>query len=613
MVTIFENIYSDKPFYTSVEIALQRIKTGKSKGKIDAIRATIDAEKADLLKRQLPSVCFSGKFKVRKDESLLKHSGFICLDFDRVSDIGSKMGELASHPFVHAAWISPRGNGIKALVKVSDGTKHREHFEALKEIFPDTDKTSINPSRVCYESYDPNIYINPKSQAFTKIKMHEVFVISESIREDQEVFQRLLKWLSNRNDAFVTGERNIFIFKLASACCRFGLSEESATRSILLEFPPSNDFKQIECEKAVKSAYRANKSKTGTASFDRDILVDKVSRSEVELDASIYDLNVKPRDVVYGIDVKISAIEIYKKGYEQVTPIGVPLVDEHFKLKRGEITCLTGVGNYGKSSFYKWFQLMRVLKFGEKFVSFSPEDNPPEEYYHDFVEMLLGQDCTPSNPLRPGIDIYSNAYDFVSNHIFYVYPKELIPTPEYIKERFLEMVIKEKVDGCCIDPFNQMRNDYAKSGGRSDKYLETTLSDFSRFAQMNNVYMIVIAHPHMLNKQPDGNYPCPDVFDINDGAMWNNKMDNILVYHRPFMQTNPENPLCQFHSKKIRRQKTVGKKGYSEFEYKRKTRRFEFNGYDPIAIYLRDRGLKFDVEQKLLFDANKSELEEAPF
>lgn len=247
---------------------------------------------------------------------------------------------------------------------------------------------------------------------------------------------------------------------------------------------------------------------------------------------------------------------------------------------------------------------MRVLKFGEKFVSFSPEDNPPEEYYHDFVEMILGCDCTNKNPLRPSIEVYSNAYDFISNHIFYVYPKDLIPTPEYIKERFLEMVIKEKIDGCCIDPFNQMRNDYAKAGGRSDKYLETTLSDFSRFAQVNNVYMVIVAHPHVLRKQEDGNYPCPDVFDINDGAMWNNKMDNILVYHRPQMQKNPEDPSCEFHAKKIRRQKTVGKKGSSEFKYIRRTRRYEFNEIDPIRFLLDTRKMNF---------INNEILEDAPF
>jgi hypothetical protein len=174
-----------------------------------------------------------------------------------------------------------------------------------------------------------------------------------------------------------------------------------------------------------------------------------------------------------------------------------------------------------------------------------------------------------------------------------VYPKDIAPTPDYIKERFLELIIKEKVDGCIIDPFNQLANDYASAGGRSDKYLETFLSDCSRFAQINNVFFTIVAHPKMLRKESDGNYPCPDVFDLADGAMWNNKMDNIIVYHRPNHQKEPQSPICELWTKKIRRQRQVGKKGVLQFEYYRKERRYHINGVDVLEdILRRDKQIK---------------------
>jgi hypothetical protein len=600
-VTIFENLYSAKPFYCTVSQALDRIKNGKSRLKIEEIRRTIDKEKANTLKRLLPSVRFSGEFESQSDKSLLNHSGFMILDFDDVEYLDEKAAEICDKDFVYACWLSPRGNGLKALIRIADGNKHREHFEAIKEVFPEVDKSGINVSRVCFESYDPGLYINTKAVPFKKIKTVEKIEQTETVRDDYEVFKRLLKWLSNRSDAFVNGERNFFIFKLASACCRFGLSEAAALALILREYPASNDFKHKEFQETIRNGYKSSKAKYGTASFSRDVLVDNTTREEIEIDTSFYDESVKPKDVVYGADVKVSAMHIYKNGYPSVEPIGVPALDELYKFKRGEITCLTGIGNYGKSTFFKWYQLMRVIKFGEKFASFSPEDNPPEEYYFDFVEMLLGCNCTPGNPQRPNEEVFSNAFDFVSRHIFYVYPKDLSPTPDYIKSRFLELIIKEKVDGVAIDPFNQMTNDYGKTGGRSDKYLETVLSDFSRFAQANNVYMPIIAHPHKLKKQDDGNYPSPDVFDLADGAMWNNKMDNIIVYHRPFMQTQPDNPIVEFASRKIRRQKTVGKKGFTLFEYKRTTRRYEFEGIDYMDRLLRSKGLTFKKEQAAIF------------
>jgi hypothetical protein len=235
--TIFENIYSDQPNYITVSKALARIRDGKSKLRIEEIRATVDKEKADMLKRQLPSVCFSGKFTRRTDDALLEHSGTLILDFDNLESVEEKAVSLSEKDFVYAMWLSPRANGLKALIKIADGSKHREHFEALRDIFPDVDKSGVNESRVCYESYDPKLYINEQAKVFTKTKTVEKIEVQETLREENEIFENLIKWLSNRNDAFVSGERNFFIFKLASACCRFGLHEDSAKKFDLKPFP----------------------------------------------------------------------------------------------------------------------------------------------------------------------------------------------------------------------------------------------------------------------------------------------------------------------------------------------------------------------------------------
>lgn len=594
MITAFKNIWAKEPNYITIEHALKRVKEGKSKGLVDEIRNTLDKEKAGELKKNLPCICFSGKFGAdRKDEQIITHSGFIVLDFDNVYDLRDKQTEIISNKNVYACWVSPSGNGLKALVKIADGSKHREHFQALQEVFPEIDKSGINPSRVCYESYDPDIYINQDADVFNKTKKTEKIITYERTDDDQKIFKNILTWLSNKNEAFVTGERNNFIFKLASACCRFGIHEITANAMINNEFVSNSEFTKNEADRAIRSAYKANASRFSSASFDKEILIDKVTRKELEVEKAIFDDGLKLKDVIYGIDVKEQALSIYDQGYAKVDGIGVPDLDDKFKPKRGEITVLTGIGNYGKSSFKKWYQAMRIVLYGEKFASFAPEDNPPEEYYHDFVEIILGCDCSPNNPNRPSRQTYEYVYDLVCKHMFYVYPKDVSPTPQYVMEVFLELIVKENVDGVDIDPFNQMANEYNKFQ-RSDKYLEWVLSVFARFAQINNIYFWIIAHPVKMQKGGDGNYPCPDVFDLTDGAMWNNKMDNILVYHRPFAQTDPQNPTCEFYSKKIRRQKVVGKKGFVVFEMFFKTRRFLFDGSDVLQKILNENNINFN-------------------
>jgi hypothetical protein len=596
MITAFKNIWSKEPHYISVELALNRIKSGNSKKLVEEIRNTLDKEKAGELKKNLPCICFSGKFGAdRKDEQIISHSQYLVLDFDNVYELRDKQTELISNKFVYACWVSPSGNGLKALIKIANGEKHRDHFEALEEIFPEVDKSGKNPSRVCYESYDPEIYINPNAEIFNKIKKTEKIVTFERTADDQKIFKNLLTWLSNKSEAFVTGERNNFIFKLACACCRYGIPEDTANGLIHTEFVSNSEFTKREADKAIASAYRVNSKNYGSANFDKEQLVDKITRKEIEVEKAVFDEEGKLKDVIYGIDVKEQALSLYENGYTAVSGIGVKEMDDSFKPKKGEITVLTGIGNYGKSSWKKWYQVMRIVLYGEKFATFSPEDNPPEEYYHDFVEILLGCDCTPLNPNRPSRQIYEYTYDFVCKHIFYVYPKNVTPTPQYIMEVFLQLIVKEGVDGVDIDPFNQLANNYQNFGGR-DKYLEWVLSLFSRFSQINNVYFWIVAHPIKMQKASDGNYPCPDVFDIADGALWNNKLDNILVYHRPYGQTDPQNPTCEFHSKKIRRQKIVGKKGFFMFEMLFKTRRFFFNGLDPLQKILNEKNITFKTE-----------------
>jgi len=601
-ITIFKNIFSKEPHFISVEKALERIKLGASKGLVLDIRLALDKEKANKLKLNLPSVCFSGKFGPdRKDEQLIVHSGLIVLDFDDISDLRDKQTEIISNPFVYACWVSPSGNGLKALVKIADGKKHREHFQTLQEIFPEIDKSGINVSRVCYESFDPDIYINENAEVFKKAKKIEKIVVTENDNpDDSENFRRILKWLTNKNDAFVTGERNTYIFKLASACCRFGINEEAALSLIQAEYLVSNDFTMSEMKSAVKSGYRANRAIAGSAIMQKEKLVNKTTNYEIDVKNEFKEENgenYRVEDVVYGIDVKDKALLINQNGFDKVLGIGIKELDYLFKPKRGEITLLTGIGNYGKTAWQKSQLLSRIIMYGEKIATFSPEDTPAEEYFHDFVEMLLGCECTPFNPNRPSNEVYEAAYDFISKHIFYISAEMLSPTPQYIKEKFLELIVQEKVDFCCIDPFNQMTNDYKGFGGRTDKYLETLLADFSRFAKKNDVYFWVIAHPKLMERDRTGNYKCPDVFDVNDGAMWNNKMDNITVYHRPFAQTDISNPLAEFHTKKIKK-KSVGRKGFISVEYIWERRRFFIEGKDFIQELLNKKGHEFWIRKE---------------
>ena len=169
-ITIYKNIYQvSSPIYKQLDVILKRIKMGESKSLIKKIRLEKDKTKRNRLKTNLPAICFSGIFKKRNDKSILEHSGIICLDFDDYKskkDLLNAKEHLSKDKYVHSVFISPSEKGLKVLVKTPKETnRHIDFFNSLEKHFNSVffDKKCKNLSRVCYESYDPNIFINNNS------------------------------------------------------------------------------------------------------------------------------------------------------------------------------------------------------------------------------------------------------------------------------------------------------------------------------------------------------------------------------------------------------------------------------------------------------------------
>ena len=605
-VSIYKDIFVKNGDTTITVIqALKRIKEGtRSKDRIEAIRAEQDPEIRSAEKMKLPCVTFSGTFNERFDDQIINHSGLIVLDFDKFKTFPEAVlfkSELAKDQHIYAAWISPSGNGVKALYVVDNGMKHREHFESIKLKYPFVDKSGINPSRVCYESYDPELWVNNNAIPFTKyIETQTSYEsstlnVAVNIADEQTIFNNILKWLEKRNDAFVKGERNLFIFKLASACCRFGIQEETAVHLISAEFlTKDTTFTRNECIKSVQSAYKVNKNKFGSEYFDKTTQETRVISKETkyEIDPKVYEQGYKLIDVIYGEDVREGVEHIFDNGFDTAETTHIPTLDVIRKWKRRQINYIGGIGNAGKSTNEEFLMVVKSLYDGDKWAIFSPENYPSEEWFLSLTEMLMGCDLTPSNPNRPTREKFLEAYSFICKHFFYIYSEQLAPTPQYIKMKFLELIIKEKIDGCLIDPFNMLEADYNKFNGRDDRYIGTVLADFGKFARENNVYFSIIAHPKQMQLAQDGNYPCPNVYDMAGGAMILNRVDNLFMYHRPNNVTDPMNPAAEYFSKKVKKQRLF-KLGQTPMHYDFKKKRFLYEGFDPLE------GNKYEWKQNI--------------
>lgn len=273
MVTIFKNISTvNTGFLREIDEIFDRIRSGTSKELILKIRAENDKEKRDKLKQELPSICFSGEFSERRISCLIKHSGFICLDFDKVDDLEVLRETIQSDPYTYACFVSPSGNGLKVIVRIpAKREDHLMYFRGLQDYYncEEFDKSTNDVSRVCYESYDPEIFINKESKVFEtkpEVELHELGVINNPlpITENYTIIQHLRKWWDAKY-GFVPGQRNENLIKLGYAFNDFGIHKDEA-RAVFSDYETSN-FTSKELDTIINSAYKKTE-KFGTKQFE---------------------------------------------------------------------------------------------------------------------------------------------------------------------------------------------------------------------------------------------------------------------------------------------------------------------------------------------------------
>ena len=287
-VTIFKNIKeTETPFFKEVSFILKRIKEGKSKSLIKEIRKEKDKTARNELKKNLPAICFSGKFNKRSDSSLVEHSGIICLDFDgyqKQKDMLQDKEMFINNKFVLSVFVSPSGNGLKVLIKIpSDADNHIKYFTSLKTEFDSTyfDTTSKNISRVCYESYDPLLYYNPNSLVWDTVEEEEHQERSSykdkptiKITDENKIVDILVKWHSKKYP-MTEGQRNHNVYILAMALNDFGISKSLA--SFICNQYESKSFPKREIETTINSAY-SHTQNFGTKYYEDSETIDEIKQ-----------------------------------------------------------------------------------------------------------------------------------------------------------------------------------------------------------------------------------------------------------------------------------------------------------------------------------------------
>ena len=303
VISVFKELYGsqDVPYDVPLCKVFERIRVGKSINLINQVRNAPDKKTADKIKSKLPCIIFGGTFKERNGDGLIEHSGLMVVDFDKYpSDevMFDHLHELKKNNHFVALFISPSGKGIKGVVKIPKCNKldHIKYFKEFNKQFEYDyfDKSNCNVDRVCFESYDPDIYINYDALTYEPTLIDEGFDVKDKvplipINDESVIIDKIMKF--NWSKDFVEGERNSFIFDLAGAFCEYGVSQNT-TEAYILNNVVIGDFSETEAKNTIKSAYK--KRSFGSKYFENYQQIDRIKT----------DLKKGKKEVIekYGIE-----------------------------------------------------------------------------------------------------------------------------------------------------------------------------------------------------------------------------------------------------------------------------------------------------------------------
>ena len=289
IVSIFDNVWKESSASEiSVLDIIWKISNGEWKDKIEEYLNETDKKKKEFLKKSLPGVVFAGQITAssRLDSHVKNYTGIVVADIDKIQKgkLKTYKKSLMQDSRVLAFFESP-SMGLKVLFKVDSGIEEHKKF-AFKQIERyclyhhdiAIDPSGKNPARLCFVSYDPDMYFNEFCDEFEvdltldieeeerRAKLAQMNFSKpspENICYDADfVFETCIKFVKNSSvGSYHKGNRNNYIFGLSCCLNRASMQANQAIQMIATRY---QSLTIEEITTTVMSAYKHNSNEFGT-------------------------------------------------------------------------------------------------------------------------------------------------------------------------------------------------------------------------------------------------------------------------------------------------------------------------------------------------------------
>ena len=274
--------------------------------------------------------------------------------------------------------------------------------------------------------------------------------------------------------------------------------------------------------------------------------------------------------LIKPMDLLLDTVDYYNSGMAKGYSTGWDTVDQHYTVKPGQLTILTGMPSHGKSEWLDALLVNLVLRHQFKIAIFSPENHPLHLHLCKIIEKYVGM--RTHGPDRMEVEDLTTGIEWANKHFVFIKPKETEFTPLHICNEAAGYIGQWSTypKAVVIDPWNEMDH-YRTHGLTETEYISRVLTELRRFAREFECHVFLVAHPAKMVKDKDGNYPVPTPYNIAGSAHFYNKADNCLAIYREVVN-NPQH--VELHVQKVRF-RSVGSPGRVDLKYNLNSSQYE--------------------------------------
>tara|TARA_B110000444_G_scaffold259528_1_gene303516 strand:+ start:3043 stop:4743 length:1701 start_codon:yes stop_codon:yes gene_type:complete len=281
-------------------------------------------------------------------------------------------------------------------------------------------------------------------------------------------------------------------------------------------------------------------------------------------------------------DFNVDIDSLYENGLQRGSTVDHKSFDNLFSFASSQLTVITGIPTHGKSNFLEHLAMRLSAQHGWKFGVFSPEHYPMQLHFSVLAEKLIGKSFRKVTRYdRMTKNELGSAKSFISDHFHWIRPDGDVYTIDSILNTAKGLIRRHGINALIIDPYNKINANIA--GENETNFINKFLTRLTIFKQKYDIHIFLVAHPRKMQKQDNGAYDIPTLYDIAGSANFYNQVDNGITVYRDFKQM-----ITRVLVQKVKF-RHIGELGEAQFKYNIQNGRYSEIGESmDDSSYLRE-------------------------